>query len=89
MSSSRWEEHQEELESFRSEYDIVANHWRFLQGLRFIFLGIISTAYAALFGAYGSVFNIPNVNGWNRMLLVIIPIFGAVVSRLARLVDGS
>jgi len=82
---TQWEERQEKIESLRSEYSTVANHWRFSQGIRFILFGVSATAFSGLFGAYRIVLLAvvgDQSTAINRFLALLVPFVGLVLSFL-------
>lgn len=83
---SRWEEYKERLQSFRSEYAVLAYHWRFSQGLRFILLGVAATAFSGLLGAYRVVLLasiVKTSTTLDHFLAILVPFAGLVLSFVA------
>lgn len=82
----RWDEFKFARESLQKEYDLVAHQWRFLQGGRLIFLGIVATACATLFGGYNAasaVFHQSNLAVMSGVNMLVTSSAGLVLSFLS------
>lgn len=85
----RWEEYKESQQTLRIEYETVGHHWRFIQGLRFIFLGIAATTQGGLLTLYrtavnsgaSSAFGVGNT-AFDQLLVFLIPIFGMTLAAI-------
>lgn len=84
--SFRWEEQREQFQSLRVEYSVVSNHWRFSQGLRFVFLGVAATAFSGLFSAYRLVLLAdvaPTSTVLDDFFALLVPFVGLLLSLFA------